>query len=316
MHRHRFLSCAATALLALLVACGGSGDANSGAPASGGGSTPAPGGGTTPAPGGGTTPPPSGGGTNPPPAGGTTPVLNGSAGCGTPARFASGRYSLTSEGVKREFLVSMPARYDAKTALPLVVGLHWRGGNASNVGDVDYYGLRKLYGDAAIFVAPEGLDAGWANYNDRDIKFVRAMVEQLQGGLCIDKTRVFATGFSFGGMMSNAIGCQMGDTFRAVAPIAGSLWSGCAESTNRVGAILIHAQADNVVGYQFGEEARDKYVQRNACTKTTRSIGRNGCVEYTGCDSKYPVVWCGYPNGQHWMPDFAGTEIKAFFDRF
>jgi poly(3-hydroxybutyrate) depolymerase len=47
----------------------------------------------------------------------------------------------------------------------------------------------------------------------------------IKDGLCIDNSRVFATGFSFGGMMSNVIECQMGDLFRAVASMSGSLWS-------------------------------------------------------------------------------------------
>ncbi|WP_245541897.1 alpha/beta hydrolase family esterase [Uliginosibacterium gangwonense] len=246
-----------------------------------------------------------------------------SKGCSSTTLFANGKYTLTSDGLSREFLVSVPANYNPKKAYPLVVGLHWRGGQATDVyngnswaSQKPFYGLKELYGDSAIFVAPNGLDSGWANPNNRDIHFVQAMVDQLKNGLCLDTSRIYATGFSFGGMMSNAIGCEMGNTFRAVAPMSGSLWSGCGNSQNKVAAILLHSKVDSVVGYQYGEEARDKYIAKNSCTTTTRAIGTNGCVEYQGCNSKYPVAWCGYNDGGHWPPAFAAKEIKTFFDRF
>jgi poly(3-hydroxybutyrate) depolymerase len=241
-----------------------------------------------------------------------------SSGCGAAAKFTDGKFTLDSDGTTREFLLRVPANYDPNMPHDLIVGLHWRGGQASDVydGEGAFYGLQKLYGDSAIYVAPNGLDAGWANYDDRDIHFIRSLVDQLKGGLCVDNSRIFATGFSFGGMMSNAIGCQMGDLFRAVAPMSGSLWSGCADSENKVATIMMHAKDDSVVGYQFGEEARDKFLSKNGCSNESVSIGSHGCVEYLGCDSDYPVVWCGSEDGGHWPKPYAGEEIKTFFDRF
>lgn len=246
-----------------------------------------------------------------------------STGCGASAQFSSGKYSLVSGGATREFWVSVPATYNKSKAYPLIVGLHWSGGAATDVyngnswaSGTPFYGLKDLYGDTAIFVAPNGLDQGWANTNDRDINFIQAMVTQLQQGLCIDSSRVYATGFSFGGMMSNAIGCEMGGTFRAIASMSGSLWSGCATSSKKVAAMLQHSEADAVVAYQYGVAARDEFVSRNQCSSTTVAEGTNGCVEYQGCATGYPVVWCGYKDGGHWPASFAGKEIKTFFDRF
>jgi poly(3-hydroxybutyrate) depolymerase len=246
-----------------------------------------------------------------------------SKGCGATPQFSEGKYALDSDGTTREFWVHVPANYNPKTPHPLVVGLHWKGGQATDVYGTDngaFYGLHQLYGDSAVFVAPNGLvdnnERGWANYNDRDIHFMQSMVDQLKQGLCIDTKHVYATGFSFGGMMSNAIGCQMGDTFRAVAPMSGALWSGCADSPNKVAAILIHSKDDPVVPYQKGEEARDKFLAKNGCSNATSRIGTNGCVEYQGCSANYPVVWCGPDTGGHWPPGFAAQEIKTFFDRF
>jgi poly(3-hydroxybutyrate) depolymerase len=286
----RRAACAA-AFFSTIAACGGGG---------GGGSTSSPS--TPPAP-------------SEPAA--PTPDTHASAGCGSAAKFTTGLQSLTSDGIERSYWVEMPANYDPNKTYPVVIGLHWRGGSADEVrGWSGFFGLKNEYGNNAIFVAPQGLDAGWANSGDRDIRFMRSMISQVQQGACTDTQRVFATGFSFGGMMSNAIGCQMGDVVRAIAPMAGSLWSGCAQSPHRVAALFIHAQDDNTVPYTAGEEARNTFTSRNACSANTVPLGTNGCVEYQGCSAGKPVVWCGTPTGGHWYPSFSAKETKTFFDRF
>jgi poly(3-hydroxybutyrate) depolymerase len=55
----------------------------------------------------------------------------------------------------------------------------------------------------------------------RDVAFVKALYAKLQGTLCIDETRVFSTGMSYGGIMSNTIGSGMfGTAAGAVARCA------------------------------------------------------------------------------------------------
>lgn len=277
-------------LAAALVGCGGGGGAAASSPA------PAP----TPAP-------------APAPA----PQPSASAGCGSAAKLATGEQTLVSDGVSRSYWLDLPAGYDSNKAYPVIIGLHWRDGSSTEVRTWNnYFGLKPLYGNNAIFIAPEGLDKGWANPGGRDIRFMRALISQVQQSVCSDPQRVFATGFSFGGMMSNAIGCEMGDVVRAIAPLSGSLWSGCATSSNRVAAIFDHAMDDNTVPYSAGEDARNTFVKRNSCSATTVPIGSNGCVEYQGCSAGKPVVWCGHATGGHWPPAFSASETKAFFDRF
>lgn len=231
--------------------------------------------------------------------------------------MTTGMQSLTSDDTPRDYWIEIPANYDPNKAYPVIIGLHWRGGSAADIyGWSGFVGLKNLYGDSAIFLAPQGLDAGWANNGDRDIRFMRAMISEVQQGVCTDTHRVFATGFSFGGMMSNAIGCQMGDVVRAIVPMAGSLWSGCGDSSFEVAALFIHAEDDNVVPYSAGEDARNIFLARNSCSSTTQPLGNNGCLEYQGCATDKPVVWCGTETGGHWYPDFSAQESKAFFDRF
>lgn len=246
----------------------------------------------------------------------TEPVA-GISGCGSAAKFTTGLQSITSDNTQRNYWIEMPANYDRNKTYPVIIGLHWRGGSAADIyGWSGFFGLKDQYGNNAIFLAPQGLDAGWANSGDRDIRFLRAMISEVQQGACTNTQRVFATGFSFGGMMSNAIGCQMGDVVRAIVPMAGSLWSGCANSSHKVAAMFIHAKDDNTVPYSAGEEARNTFLARNSCKVSTLPLGANGCVEYQDCVSDKPVVWCGTETGGHWYPSFSAQESKAFFDRF
>lgn len=239
------------------------------------------------------------------------------SGCGNAAQFSTGLQTILIDNVERSFWIEMPANYDRNKTYPVIIGLHWRDGSAADIyGWSGFFGLKNRYAGNAVFLAPQGLNAGWANTGDRDIRFMRAMINEVQQSVCTDTKKVFATGFSFGGMMSNAIGCQMGDVVRAIAPMAGSLWSGCAQSSDKVAALFIHAKDDNVVPYSAGEEARNVFLARNSCSSTTTSIGSNGCVEHENCITGKPVVWCGTETGGHWYPEFSAAVTKQFFDRF
>ena len=231
--------------------------------------------------------------------------------------MSTGLKTFKSDNIDRSYWIELPANYDRNKAYPVIIGLHWRTAGAADIyGWNGFYGMKNLYGNTAIFLAPQGLDAGWANDGDRDIRFLRSMISKVQQGTCTNKQQVFAIGFSFGGMMSNAIGCQMGDVVRAIVPISGSLWSGCGNSTYKVAAMFIHAKDDTTVPYWAGEQARDTFLGRNSCSATTVPLGTNSCVEYQGCTSDKPVLWCGQETGGHWYPDFSGQAAKTFFDRF
>jgi len=55
-----------------------------------------------------------------------------------------------------------------------------------------YYGLQRLSNNSAVFVAPQGLNNGWANSGGEDVAFTDAMINQVEGALCVDTTRLFS----------------------------------------------------------------------------------------------------------------------------
>src|SRR4051812_5775513 len=56
-----------------------------------------------------------------------------------------------------------------------------------------------------------------------DVAFVRALVDEVARRYPVDRKRVYATGFSNGGMLTYRLGCELGDVFAAIAPVAGAL---------------------------------------------------------------------------------------------
>jgi polyhydroxybutyrate depolymerase len=260
-------------------------------------------------------------------AGASTPLPTtpgkGSAGCGVTDFAAAGPGTIDVAGTAREYIVALPQGYDPKKQYKLVYAWHGLGGTAASIAR-NWYGLSTRALNSTIFVAGQGLatandgGAGWPNTSGRDVAFVKALHERMRSTYCIDEERVFSVGMSYGGIMSNTLGCQMGDVFRAIAPIAGSGPQGfgrAAPCTGQVAAWLAHGNMDTVVTFASGQSSRDHWVQANHCEAQTMPTEPSGCVAYQGCDDGQPVHWCEFAGG-HTVPAFASAAIWTFFSQF
>jgi poly(3-hydroxybutyrate) depolymerase len=250
---------------------------------------------------------------------------NGSPGCGASEPLESGRFTIDIDGNEREYVLDVPRSYDTDRPYRLVFAWHWVSATADDVvsgepgpygGLGPYYGLKELADETAIFVAPEGIDFGWLNEDDVDVDFARGMLEHFKANLCIDEDRIFSTGFSYGAMMSIAVGCELGDVFRAIAPMSGSLLSGCNLMKDDPLAFWgAHGDADEDVPPDEGRTARDIFVERNHCSEQTTPTEPSPCVAYQGCDGGYPVHWCEF-DGDHTQWPGAPEPLWEFFSQF
>jgi poly(3-hydroxybutyrate) depolymerase len=263
---------------------------------------------------------------------GDSDAVDPSAGCGQAAP-AAGNATIDVDGLMREYILALPENYDPDKPYKLIFTWHPWGGSAQQVagnGPSGYYGLLGASEGEAIFVSPEGLDfggngLGWGNEGGQDIAFLEAMMARFDSELCFDHNRVFSTGFSFGGMMSNAVACA--GLARAVAPMAGNSGvSGCANGETPVAYMGFHGTEDTVVDISGGQMARDVFIQRNKCGDATPSdsnwcelAGSNRqpctCTTYEGCTAGYPVTWCEY-NGTHMVAPNSAQTIWDFFAQF
>jgi poly(3-hydroxybutyrate) depolymerase len=242
-----------------------------------------------------------------------------SSGCDQASPTGVQNLSITVDGEMRTYVLAVPESYDPSTAIPLVFAWHGLGGSGSLARL--YFGIEDEAQGGAIFVYPDGLlvqpqnEPGWELAIDgRDVALFDALHMDLSSKYCIDEARIFATGHSFGGYMSNALGCARSTLLRAIAPVAGGGPFGQNCDTGSLSAWLAHGTNDNVVPFAQGEGSRDHWVDHAGCTMTTQPIDPPGCVEYQGC-SMERVVWCTHTEGHNW-PDLAPAGIWSFFASF
>ena len=162
---------------------------------------------------------------------GDTPA--GSAGCGAGQSPPGGFYQIDVDGTMREYHISMPDNYDASRPHKLIFVFHGLGGTVERELGRDFFGLLGQNDGSAIFVAGQGLSGpsvrdpnepgptGWPNRDGEDVNFIRALLAKMRADYCIDNARVFSTGWSFGGIMTNRLGCELKDELRAIAPVMG-----------------------------------------------------------------------------------------------
>ena len=186
-----------------------------------------------------------------------TTATGPSAGCGGAATaVAAGEQEvhLSPAGEDRWYLRHVPPAHDGTTPLPLVVDIHGYAEGARLHTAISGMGP---YGDAHGFITVtpngQGSPVHWnANLGSPDVALVGSILDQVEADLCVDRSRVYVTGFSNGAFMTSAVACQLGDRVAAVAPVAGMRdVPGCTFS-RPVPAVTFHGTADHFVEYQGG----------------------------------------------------------------
>jgi poly(3-hydroxybutyrate) depolymerase len=205
----------------------------------------------------------------------------------------------------------------------LVFVWHPLGGSANQVVNGGYDNLKSRSNGSAIFVAPDGLAGmaagingqGWYNTDGGDMAFLSAMLDHFKNNLCVDQARIFSTGFSFGGMMSYAVGEEYGNVFRALAPSSGNLQATPHErvTTNPIAIMALHGDMDDFVDTSGGLSAFETYAERNNCGAESEPVDPAPCVSFQGCD--VPTIWCEFPGG-HMPWSSAPAAIWNFFTQF
>ncbi|MEU7175334.1 cellulose binding domain-containing protein [Micromonospora tulbaghiae] len=262
----------------------------------------------------------------------TNGTLAATAGCGKAPTLSSGTRTISSGGQNRSYILRIPDGYDRNRPYRLIFGFHWLNGSANNVASAGYYGLLPLSNNSTIFVAPQGIDNGWANTNGRDLTLFDDISRQVENDLCVDTSQRFALGWSYGGAMSYAVACARPTIVRAVTVISGANLSGCNGGTQPVAYFGIHGIYDSVLNISMGRSLRDTFVRNNGCTaQSPREPSRGSLTHitttYSGCREGYPVQWAAF-DGDHTPSPVDGSsspndsrtwtsgEIWRFFSQF
>jgi polyhydroxybutyrate depolymerase len=181
------------------------------------------------------------------------------------------RENFLVDGMRRDFVVYIPAVVDNDYKMPLVISLH--GGFASPKGQFHLADFRPLADkDKFIVVCPASKHLwhdGADNKGIDDVKFMDQLITYIIKAYHADPQRVYITGISNGGFMTTRLACQLHKRIAAVAVVAASLDIGEGyDPESPMPVIYMHGTKDPIVNYGGGKMfGRSIYSQQEIIKK-------------------------------------------------
>jgi polyhydroxybutyrate depolymerase len=267
----------------------------------------------------------------------------------TTARDQDG--SIIVGGAARTYHVHLPPR--ETTALPMLLALHGGSGTGAGVSALTH--LNDLADrEGVLVVYPDGLRKSWADGRGvtdaerqgvDDIAFFRQLITTLQAQYSIDSHRVYVTGISNGGFMTQRLGCELADRIAAVVSVAATfstnLAATCAPS-RPLPILYVLGENDPLVPYAGGvingnrgtalsaADSLAAWAKLGGCTgaPTTRTLPDRVQDDthvsetlYTNCQSGaqvglYSVAGGGHtwPSGRQYLPVAAVGHVTHQID--
>jgi polyhydroxybutyrate depolymerase len=229
-------------------------------------------------------------------------------GCGAAAPSPQGTSYVTREG--RTFHVWGPAQYDAKRAYPVVLTFH--GWYANGRAFQSWFKMEEHVDGAAFTVYPDSKRPTWDLAGSSDLDFTASIIEAMSNAWCIDRSHVFALGFSYGGKLVHHLGCKRPDLVRAISVGDGS-WA--AETGCRPIPVLVtHRTRDHDELIAWGKDAVHRWAKVDGCsTATDETDAAHGCVSYRACTAPTSVTFCEDTHfDSSWPPDWNHTIREEY----
>jgi polyhydroxybutyrate depolymerase len=183
-----------------------------------------------------------------------------SSGCSAPApvTVTELQQTISVDAVARSYLLTTPPTRRG-AALPVVLDFHGLSESDTLEAITTQFSTEAL-ANHFIVVFPQGTGspAGWdidpstRAHPNHDIDFVNAMLNKLETSLCVDKSRVYATGLSDGALFSSLLACTMSNRLAAVAPVAGVVMPTPCRPTRPVPILAFHGTADPILPFNGG----------------------------------------------------------------
>ena len=173
--------------------------------------------------------------------------------------------TLHTDGLARRYLLHVPSGTAPAAGWPLVVALHGNGGNGAGMARLTH--LDDVADRARFAVAyPDGVDRSWADgrgvtdADERgidDVSFLDSLIADAGRRAAIDRRRLYATGISNGGFMTQRLACDRATTYAAVAIVDALLTAPMAGGTCKpaapVAVMIMVGTADPLVPYAGGD---------------------------------------------------------------
>jgi len=232
---------------------------------------------------------------------------------------------LDVDGRSRRYLLIEPRTLEPSIRYPVVLVLHGDGGDAD--GFHGGFPFEQASGADAILAYLDGIGSSWdleTTFENRDVKFAEAVFDELSRRFPVDRSRLFATGYSSGGFISNVIACQRHGLLRAIASNAGGApykqaqtWPNgypkCPDQAP-IAMLALHGEDDYGVTLSSGRFSAEYWAYVNGCkSDEMETTGYEPCHVYRGCPSGKAVGFCPIPGLGHWVWTRAAEATWSFF---
>ena len=194
--------------------------------------------------------------------------------------------NITVNGTSRSYNVIVPSNLGE--GRPLLIFCHGYNQDANWMQNSEFKNDQvsmEAVCDTAKFVCvfPNGIDRAWDTGGDRDINFIKAIIEKMVTQHKIDRNRVYLGGFSMGGMLTyNAIN-KMSDQIAAFVSCSGPAVVTPKAGLRPIPLLHIQGTADNWGGVQ---PALNPWINHNGCSTTDRVISN-----YNGFSGAKLHIW-------------------------
>jgi len=171
------------------------------------------------------------------------------------------------DDLMRSAQVYTPDGFDSSFALPVVLNFHGFGGMA--LDHMNYTHMTSTADEHSfLLVCPQGsLLDGYPHWNNAlpgpdnksdadDLGYLTKLIQALDDEYIIDRERIYACGFSNGGMMAYALACYLNNEIAAVACISGCLGdtSATCAHVHPTATLNIHGTQDGDIPYNGSSE--------------------------------------------------------------
>ena len=178
------------------------------------------------------------------------------------------RRKIIHDGLTRSYELHVPANAGTEQELPLVMVFH--GGFGSGKMIANRIGMNRIADkENFLVVYPDGVDRHWNDGRSTtetdadDVSFVALLVEQLKKDYKIDESRIYATGLSNGGYLTQRLACELADRIAAFAPVISTmpvpLDTNCSPA-RPVSMLMINGKDDPLVPWNGGSLSTGKQM--------------------------------------------------------
>jgi polyhydroxybutyrate depolymerase len=242
------------------------------------------------------------------------------AGCSSPTASPGDNptVQMQHDGLTRNYILYVPPGIDPKKPTPLVV--NWHGLTSNAVQQQAYAGNAIADQRKTIVAYPDGLgNPGGQSFNAGaccgalgnpphmadDVGFGRAIVADVASKLCVDKRRVYTTGMSNGGYMSEHNACRAADLYAAAAPVSAVAFplTDCPAS-RPITILSFNGTEDPLVSYAASQQNMEAWATRNGCTGAPErtAYGNSYCETWSKCSAGVIVKRCTITGMNHCWP--------------